>query len=317
MVMWARFLRFVPEDGIPVRELYWKAGVSRNELRQWLRRLWSWWGYIKLDAVAEEGGNGGRMVRPTPGGLAALNVWGTLTPEIEERWRERFGEDRVQNLRESLTAIVTRCEIEPPNTLPILGYGFSTKEAASGAREVGAGDDPYARTLPALLSKVLFTFAIEFESESELSLAICANVLRVIEEQGAAVRELPKLSGVSKEALASAIKFLEKSGHVRLKPRPRGERGKTVVLSSRGKTAKENYLGELFEIEHRWRSRFGAASVDRLRKALEAFFTEAARAELFAGLEPSPEGWRARVPKREQLPHYPMVLHRGGYPDGA
>jgi hypothetical protein len=27
--------------------------------------------------------------------------------------------------------------------------------------------------------------------------------------------------------------------------------------------------------------------------------------------------WRASVPNPETLPHYPMVLHRGGYPDGS
>jgi len=29
------------------------------------------------------------------------------------------------------------------------------------------------------------------------------------------------------------------------------------------------------------------------------------------------EGWRASVPRLEQLPHYPMILHRGGFPDGS
>lgn len=38
---------------------------------------------------------------------------------------------------------------------------------------------------------------------------------------------------------------------------------------------------------------------------------------LFAGLEPYPDGWRAQSPPPAILPHYPMTLHRGGYPDGA
>lgn len=38
---------------------------------------------------------------------------------------------------------------------------------------------------------------------------------------------------------------------------------------------------------------------------------------LFRGLEPHPEGWRALAAKPVTLPHYPMVLHRGGYPDGS
>ena len=35
------------------------------------------------------------------------------------------------------------------------------------------------------------------------------------------------------------------------------------------------------------------------------------------GLEPYPDGWRAKVPRSEVLPHYPTVLHRGGFPDGS
>ncbi len=32
---------------------------------------------------------------------------------------------------------------------------------------------------------------------------------------------------------------------------------------------------------------------------------------------PYPDGWRAKVPKPATLPHFPMVLHRGGFPDGS
>jgi hypothetical protein len=42
-----------------------------------------------------------------------------------------------------------------------------------------------------------------------------------------------------------------------------------------------------------------------------------ATAPLFAGLAPYPDGWRAAVPSPVALPHHPMVLHRGGYPDGS
>jgi hypothetical protein len=38
---------------------------------------------------------------------------------------------------------------------------------------------------------------------------------------------------------------------------------------------------------------------------------------LFAGLEPYPDNWRASVRPPVILPHFPMVLHRGGYPDGS
>ncbi len=42
-----------------------------------------------------------------------------------------------------------------------------------------------------------------------------------------------------------------------------------------------------------------------------------AASPLAAGLVPSPDNWRSRVRRPETLPHHPMVLHRGGYPDGS
>jgi hypothetical protein len=30
----------------------------------------------------------------------------------------------------------------------------------------------------------------------------------------------------------------------------------------------------------------------------------------------APDGWRAAIRRPVTLPHYPMVLNRGGYPDG-
>ena len=38
---------------------------------------------------------------------------------------------------------------------------------------------------------------------------------------------------------------------------------------------------------------------------------------LFQALEPYPENWRASARPPRTLPYYPMVLHRGGYPDGS
>jgi hypothetical protein len=56
-----------------------------------------------------------------------------------------------------------------------------------------------------------------------------------------------------------------------------------------------------------------------LRGALERLVGEgnAQASPLFRGLEPYPDGWRASVGKPATLPHYPMVLHRGGFPDGS
>ena len=57
-----------------------------------------------------------------------------------------------------------------------------------------------------------------------------------------------------------------------------------------------------------------------LSQALVAFtieFDNPAASPLMRGLEPYPDNWRADVRPPQALPHYPMVLHRGGFPDGS
>ena len=126
--------------------------------------------------------------------------------------------------------------------------------------------------MPALLSRVLLSFALECERESELSLAISANVLRV-------------------------------------------------------------YHQVLAAIEQRWHKRFTGRTISALRASLEVLVTapDSERPPsfpgrppsfhglppIFAGLEPYPDNWRASVRPPGALPWYPMVLHRGGYPDGS
>ena len=71
--------------------------------------------------------------------------------------------------------------------------------------------------------------------------------------------------------------------------------------------------------------------VDRLRAALVGVLDQQdddGGSRLAQGLHPYPEGWRAHTPYLAQttrlladpiraLPRYPMVLHRGGWPDGS
>jgi hypothetical protein len=72
-------------------------------------------------------------------------------------------------------------------------------------------------------------------------------------------------------------------------------------------------------IEGRWQTRFGENAIRTLRDVLEESDAgaPAKTSRLFEGLEPYPDGWRAAVRKPETLPYFPMVLHRGGYPDGS
>jgi DNA-binding MarR family transcriptional regulator len=319
MVMWTNCMQFVGEKGVTVRDLERLARTATN--LNGMER----WGYIVVEPDSGDSRpkppQSDWVIRATPAGRKAREVCRPLFDVIERRWQERFGKDHVNQLRQSLRAVASQLDAALPDCLPILKYGLVTSEPrtkqwepAESARENESG-----LTLSALLSKVLLAFAIDFELESEVSLAISANVLRLAGEEGPRVRDLPRLAGVSKEGIAMALSFLEKRGYAAVKPESPGSRSKLLMLTAKGKRARDEYFPLVQAIEQRWEACFGEKAVGRLRDSLERLVGEpvAERSPLFRGLEPYPDGWRASLPRPETLPHYPMVLHRGGFPDGS
>ncbi|MBV9268534.1 MAG: hypothetical protein JO061_20365, partial [Acidobacteriaceae bacterium] len=176
-----------------------------------------------------------------------------------------------------------------------------------------------ALPISALLSKALLLFALEFERDSKLSLAISANVLRLLNDGPVRVQDLPRLSGVSKELIAVALGFLEKRGYASVKPESSTSRVKVVTLTANGQHGGNAYHHKIQAIEEDWMARFGGDAIDRLRGVLQRLVGDgtASKSPLFDGLNPYPDGWRASRARPETLPHYPMVSHRGGFPDGS
>jgi DNA-binding MarR family transcriptional regulator len=315
LVMFSNCMRFVGEGGVRVGELE-KLARTQTNLNGMER-----WGYITVEPdPAGSRRKSDWVIRATAKGRQAQEVWRPLFGDIEKRWEERFGKDKIGELRQSLAGIVGKIDADLPDCLPILGYGLSSRGPAHERRisEVREGSNDSHLPLSALLSKLLLTFAIEFERESMLSLAISANVVRVLDEKGVRLRDIPLLSGVSKEATAMAMGILQKARLVVAEPDPAG-RGKVVRLTAKGREAQDAYQRLVGAIEERWEARFGKDAISALRESLERLVGAATAqgSPLFGGLELCPDGWRAAVRKPETLPHYPMVLHRGGYPDGS
>ena len=59
------------------------------------------------------------------------------------------------------------------------------------------------------------------------------------------------------------------------------------------------------------------AGAGRLPLSALEHLTSGPGSRLSEGLEPPPGGWRAAGRAKATLPQYPMVLHRGGFPDGS
>ncbi|HEY1242852.1 MAG TPA: MarR family winged helix-turn-helix transcriptional regulator [Bryobacteraceae bacterium] len=310
IVMWWNCMRFVGDAGVRVAELEELARTKTN--LNGMER----WGYIAVEA---KGPSRDSIVRATAMGRQAREVWEPLPAAIEERWRKRFGTDEVTELRKPLAEIVDQIPFDLPDCLPILGNGLFSRERVP-VRPVSRGSKQTASNLalPVLLSQVLLEFAIEFEKDSDLSLAITADVVRVLHEAGVRVRDLPLLGGVSKEAVSMAMGVLEKLRLAVVEAGPAGRRAKLARLTASGREIQDRYPRLVGAIEKRWDERFGQNTMAALRDALERLEVEpGATSPLLRGLEPYADCWRASVQRPARLPHYPMVLHRGGFPDGS
>jgi hypothetical protein len=311
--MYANCLQFLGEAPMSVRDMERMARAATN--LDGMRR----WGYIQLVPPPEKP-NSKRpdkswFIASTPLGKVAQENWRPLPQLIEQRWRDRFGPTRLSGLRDVLWEINCGLDVAYPDFLPILHYGLFTRR-----RERGAGpplppiseaplnaDSP----LTALLSRLLCGFAYDFELVSPISLAISANLLRVLDAGGIRHRDLPQRTGVSKESIAMAMGTLTKANLVETG----SNAGKLVRLNASGLAAQRYAQNLLVQVENRWESRFGKLTLQRLRQLLEQFAGDPSL--FFQGLKPHPDNWRASIPQSQTLPHFPVVLHRGGYPDGS
>jgi hypothetical protein len=318
LVMYANVLRLLEDGGLTAGELVQEARTSSLNLPGLVR-----WGYI-LVTPTPSGGRGKSprgdwLVEPTANGRKAQGVWRPLFPLVEQRWKARFGKAALEGLREALLAVARQFTFPLPEAMPILGHGLFADVLRVKAEKTTA---PSARgtasplPLSALLAQVLLAFTLHFERGADVSLAIAANALRLLGEEGARTQDLPRLAGVSAEGMKMALGFLERRGDVALSLSGKQRR---ATLTQQGRLQKEAYRARLAVVEADWRMRFGEKHLDSLRAALEVLVAPTGEGTplLLAGLEPPPGGWRAKVRRPETLPHHPLVLHRGGFPDGA
>ena len=329
--MWTNFIRYIGDKGTPVRDIQAMACLSEPSIKSRLHHL-EWWRYLTFAPAPDETRAKPRyrdqLVHLTPEGQRARDEWKPLNALIDKRWRTRFGKATTDELTTSLRTIVSGGRDDLPDYLPVVDFpgGFPIKLVFAD------GPLPQKKTpvqrldISALLSRALVALALEFESASEVSLTIAANVLRVVPGSGVAARDLPLRGGVAKEGVTVALNFLSKNGFVKVG----SDKEKLVQLTTKGRKAQKQYDDDLHGIEKRWEKAYGKQTLRVLRNSLEALdqVGESERPRLAEGIEPKPGAWRTdkrytrqteaymRDP-RSSLPHYPFISHRGGYPDGA
>jgi hypothetical protein len=335
LLMWANCLRHLPDTGITLAELRERARTGTN--LDGMRR----WGYVTCTPGLVRGRrpDPDTVIRPTARGRAARDTWPPAIADVESRWRDRLGSAAWAGLQASLAAVAVQLDPALPDCLPILGSGLYTRHRPPDAprspdaaglpdapRPPDAPRSPEAAARPpgpaaglplwALLSRPLLAFALQYERDPGPSLAVSADVLRILTETGVLVKDIPALAGVSRESVAMALGWLRESGLATEGADPAGSRFRAVRLTARGAAARDRYAVRTAGIEADWQARFGGAAVSALRQALEPL-AAGDPPPLLAGLDPYPGGWRAQVRPLRVLAHYPMTLHRGGYPDGS
>jgi len=322
--MWANFLQFIPADGVPLRDVAALAGtVNLAGLQRW---GWVTLGPDPADSRATPPRRDW-VVWPTAAARRAAPVLRPLAAGIERRWQDRFGTGQVTALAGALRALARQTGLALPPYLPVTGVHRSDHGSwLAAGRQAGGGPDP---GLPGLLSQVLLAFAIDVERESRLTMVVAEGALRVLGPDPVRVADLPRLTGLSREGISIALGLLERGGYAVAGPDPTAGRGQAARLTTRGQRAQQDHQRLVSAVEQRWRDRFGAEHVDGLAGPLRDLFAGVGgQQRIAAGLVPYPGGWRAHPPHRSQteamladpaaaLPHYPMVSHRGGYPDGS
>jgi hypothetical protein len=301
--MWANGLRLIDEEGISVDELSSQAGARCNV--GGLER----WGWISVGSTrrarragygTQRGVRGDTVLRPTRAGSFARRLWPRMIASVEQRWRTSFGNAAIDSLRQALLPFTGSMPWSPPEIHA--GDGFCSR--ATGGQPIECDG-----LLVALLGQALVAFTIQHEQGAAVSAPIGANFQRVIEAGATRSRDLPRLSGVSREAAAMATSYLARGGL----SESRADR--SLVLTRRGLTALDDY-----------RARADSHDDTALRAALDGIVSQ--RAALAAGFVPPAGCWRGEKPYLKQtqrllaepfaaLPWHPMVLHRGGWPDGS
>jgi DNA-binding MarR family transcriptional regulator len=285
VVIWSTLMRFLAGAGLSVRNLAAQSLSSEKSVKFELGCL-ERWRFITLEAdpagdrpiavqphrlggrLLRDGWGSGRgirsdwIVRPTPKGRRAIEIWTPLSDEIESRWLRRFGADDIGTLRLSLEDIAARLDVDLPQGIS----GLWEPDVTYNARST---HDAVPLPLPALLSQLLLAFTMEFQRESRVPLWLCANTLRVLGDQPIPESEIPRLTGCSPETAGIGWQI---KPFIIVESAPPPRRGKLVRLSPLGRLARENYYNVTAAVEKRWETRFGKQKIHRLRESLSDLF---------------------------------------------
>ena len=296
---WANLLRFVPDAGIRMEELAAAAGYG-PPVHPMYEGAHSW-GYVfytpALPTSSPKKSAADAIVRLTPHGAQARDAWLVVIDDVHARWSERG----LDSLQAALIPVVEQADRPMPEYMPRVYF-----DRWQPALVQPVSRAPIDLDLLGLLSQALLAMTYDFEAKSDLPLATYGGLMEALSEDAVLVRDLPELTGIAAKEWSSAAGQLAKAGLATLVDKP-----KTLALTPKAMAAKKAADKTLRSVEQAWQKKCGP-SLDHLRRELEAVVGDA-----WNWTDPYPDGWRANVKLSQRLAHFPIVSHRGGYPDGS
>jgi hypothetical protein len=159
----------------------------------------------------------------------------------------------------------------------------------------------YRQPVFAMLAQLLIAYTYDFDAaleraigrtdagEKPPSLAMWANVLQFVGDEGVDLATLSTLSGIAKPSIKSMVSCLERHRWISI-----DEKG-AARLTALGTKAKRAWKTTLDAVEREWEAKLGTQTMETLRATLES----------------------AKSQLDRDLPQYPMPApHRGAFPTG-
>lgn len=296
--MYAHFLRLVPDSGIRMADLATAAGYGRpvHPGYHGLRR----WGYATytpdIAGSSPKQKDAAALVRLTLNGRDSRDRWGVLRDEYESTWMARG----LGPLRDELVSFVEQLDGFLPEFFPLVGF-----DRRLPALHEPASRPPTDLGLLELLSQAVAAITYDFDARSDVSLGTCAAILRPLSTDPIPVRDLQTVTGIARKEWGSAMSQLERAGFATTGTMP-GTKVKTLALTAAGARLQESYPALLAKVESNF------AHGEAVRAAAEPWVADA-----LGWTTPKLDCWRAKTKTPRALAHFPLVMHRGGYPDGS
>jgi len=171
-------------------------------------------------------------------GEIAIALWPEVIDTVESRWEQRCASVLTAAL-DALYETARSAGVLMPEGLP---PASANRLRAREWREFPSGqlEGPTSARSPVLLGRALLAMTMAYEKRSAVPLALAANTLRVIGEQGTPVSKLHERSGTPPETAASQCKALEALGLANV-ARDTTARAKILRLTAKGREAQAAY----------------------------------------------------------------------------